>query len=103
MGLLDQVFSAARLAAPPPPLVECESFNGIVAVVAKTNMLTLLARRLLDMPIARQLLQEIPVAERLPSATHGVFTRADAPLTPAAAAMVKAVSSVARGLAGRSR
>jgi DNA-binding transcriptional LysR family regulator len=99
VGLLDQVFASARLAAPPQPLIACESFNGIVAVVAKTNMLTLIARRLLDMPIARELLQEIAVAERLPALTHGVFTRSDAPLTPAAAAMVKAVNSVARGLA----
>jgi len=100
-GLLEQAFSSAGLAAPPPPMIECESFNGIVAVVARTDMLTLMAHRLLATPNSRDLLQEIPVAERLPSATHGIFARADAPLTRTAAAMAKAVSVAARRLARR--
>ncbi|MGH8703703.1 MAG: LysR substrate-binding domain-containing protein [Burkholderiales bacterium] len=95
-GLLEQAFSLAGLPAPPPPMIECESFNGIVAVVARTDMLTLVAHRLLAMPFARDLLQEIPVAEKFPPVTHGIFTNAHAPLTRTAAAMLKAVSAVAR-------
>jgi DNA-binding transcriptional LysR family regulator len=99
IGLLDGAFSSAGLPPPPHPLIECESFSGIVAVVGKTDMLTFVARRLLDMPIARDVLQVIPVRERLPAVTHGVFTRSDTPLTPAAAAMAKAVTVAARRLA----
>jgi len=102
VGLLDRLFSSAQLRVPAQPLVECDSFAGVVAVVAKTDMLTLLARRLLDTPIAREQLREIRVVERLPSVTHGLFIRSDTPLTRSAAAMVKAVSSVGRSLA-RSR
>ena len=98
-SVLDQAFSSVGLPPPPPPLVQCESFNGMLAVLAGTDMLTLMARRLLAHSIAREVLQEIPVTERLPQITHGIFTRADAPLTPAAGAMAKSMAAVARGLA----
>lgn len=100
-GVLDQVFSAAHLPAPPVSAIECESLNGIVALLARTDMLSITSRRLLAMPLARDVLQEIPVAERLPSVTQGMFTRADAPLTRVAAAMARAVTVVARRLASR--
>jgi len=45
------------------------------------------------------LLQPIAVAEPMPSYTVGMYTRIDPPLTSAAAAMVKAVTLVARNLA----
>jgi DNA-binding transcriptional LysR family regulator len=101
-GVLEQAFSSAGLAPPSSPLVQCESYNGIVSLLASTDMLTLTSRRMLAHPFARDLLQEIPVTERLPPVTHGMFTRADAPLTPVAAATGKAIASVARGLARRS-
>ena len=100
-GVLDQVFAAAGLPAPSTPMVECETFNGIVAVLAKTDMLALLTDTLLTMPVARDLIQEIPVSERLPTPTHGICTRADAPPTRIAAAMAKIVGTIARGIAGR--
>lgn len=81
--------------------VQCESFNGMVGLVARTDMLAILSRRMLTHPLARDLLQEIPVSERMPSITHGIYSRADAPPTPAAAAMAKAITAVARGLARR--
>jgi len=99
-GLVDQAFSSAGLPA-PPSVIECESFNGIVALLARADMLTLTTRRLLATPFARDLLQEIPLAERMPSITHGIFTRADARLTKVAAAMAKAVTLAARRLARR--
>jgi hypothetical protein len=64
-------------------------------------MVALMQRRTLQEPLAREQLAEIPVADPLPSITAGIFTRADAPLTRTAAAMAKAASSVARGLARR--
>jgi LysR family transcriptional regulator of abg operon len=98
-GLLDQMFYSLRLAAPRQPLIECESFNGVVAMVAKTNLVTLLARRLLSMPVARDVLQEIPIADRLPSVTHGILMRSDTPLTATAAELLKAISVVAKRFA----
>jgi LysR family transcriptional regulator, regulator of abg operon len=97
-GPLGQLFESASL--PPPQLaIQCDSYNAVVALLAKTNMLSLMQRRLLREPFARDFLQEIAIAEQPPSVTVGIFTRADAPLTRVAAGMAKAVSAVARGLA----
>jgi hypothetical protein len=43
-------------------------------------------------------LEEIAIAEPAPTLNVGMFTRADAPLTPAAAAMAKAVTAATRAL-----
>jgi LysR family transcriptional regulator, regulator of abg operon len=99
-GLVDQAFSAAGLSA-PRSVIECESFTGIVALLARSDMITLTTRRLLASPFARDDLQEIPIADRLPSITHGIFTRSGAPLTRPAAALAKAVTLAARLLARR--
>jgi hypothetical protein len=69
-----------------------------VALLAGTDMLGLIQRRTLRAP-GRDLLQEIPIAEAMPSVTAGIFTRADTPLTRVAAAMARAATAVARGLA----
>jgi hypothetical protein len=100
-GVVEQVFASAGLPAPRPPMIECESFNGLVAVITRTDMLALLGHRLLGMPLARDLLQEVPVKEALPSFTHGIFMRVDARPTRTAAAMLKVVGAVARRLASR--
>jgi LysR family transcriptional regulator, regulator of abg operon len=97
-GLVDQAFSAGGLPA-PRSVIECESFTGIVALIARSDMITLTTRRLLASPYARDHLQEIPVADHLPSITHGIFTRLGAPLTKPAAALARAVTLVARRLA----
>jgi len=71
----------------------------VVAVLAKTDMLGIISSRLLATPLARELLEPITVAERLPSSTAGIFTRKDTSLTGPAAAMAKAVTAAARRLA----
>ena len=55
-------------------------------------------RRMLKEPFARELLMEIPIVESVPSVTAGIYTRADTPLTRAAAAMARSLTAVARGL-----
>ena len=95
---LDQAFSSAGLPA-PRSMTLCDSFNSIVTLLAQTDMVAPIPRRLLASPFARDALQKIPVAERMPSITHGMIIRADAPLTRVAAAMAKAVIAVARQLA----
>jgi DNA-binding transcriptional LysR family regulator len=91
------MFSSAGLSA-PRQVVQCESYNTVVAMVAKTDMLAIIARLLLAEPFARNVLEEITIAETMPSLNVGMFTRADAPLTAAAAAMAKAVTAATRAL-----
>jgi DNA-binding transcriptional LysR family regulator len=98
-GLVERAFASAGLPPPRPAMIECESFNGVVAVLGKTDVLALLGHRLLKMPLAQDVLQEIHVTEPLPSATHGTFMRVDARPTRFAAGMLKVVSAVARKLA----
>ena len=70
----------------------------MVALLADTDMLAVTSRRVLSMPQAGGALQEVRTAERLAPMTTGLFVRADAPLTPAAAAMAKALVDVGRSL-----
>ena len=98
-GPLERLFAPAGLPT-PQPVVQCESYNAVVALLAKTDMLGIMQRRMLRESFARDFLQEIAIAEPVPSVTAGIFTRADAPLTRVAAAMARAVAVVARQLAG---
>ncbi len=79
-------------------LLECSSYNSVVALLANTDMIAILSRRLLTEPHAREYLQEIKVREKLPSFSVGLFSRADTPLTAAAAAMAKALTATSRRL-----
>jgi LysR family transcriptional regulator, regulator of abg operon len=99
-GPLEQLFAAAGL-PPPEPTIHCESFSTLVALLAGTDALGLMQRRTLGEALARDVLQEIPLARaQIPSVTAGIFVRADTQLTRAASSMAKAASAVARGLAG---
>jgi len=94
----NRAFSSAGL-PPPQPIIQCESYNTVVAVLAKSDMLGIMSRRLLAERFARDVLHEIAVAEPMPSFTVGIFTRTTPPLTRVAAAMAKAVTLAARQLA----
>jgi DNA-binding transcriptional LysR family regulator len=98
---LDLIFSAAGLPG-PHAVIECNSHTAMVTLLAKSDMLGTISRWLLAEPMVRDSLQEIAVAEAMPSLTAGVITRADPPLTPVAAAMARAVTAAARRYA-RSR
>ena len=97
-GPLDRVFSQTGLSA-PQQVVQCESYNTAFALLVKTDMLGFLARQALAESILRDFLQEIPVAEAMPSFVSGMFTRADTPLTQLAGAMASALTVAARTLA----
>ena len=97
---LSRLFSAPGLRA-PRSMTHCDSFHSVFALLAATDMVAAMPRRLLMSPFARGVLQQIPIAERMPSNTQGIVTRADALLTPVASAMAKAVTAVARELARR--
>lgn len=99
-GPLDRTFAAAGLPV-PRQVVQCESYNIVASVVAKTDMLALLSRRLLALPLARESLQEIAIQEHHPHLTVGMFTRIDPPLTQLAVHMAEAVIAETRALSKR--
>ena len=96
-AVIDRVLVAMGLTG-ARELVQCESLNVMVALLADTDMLAVTSRRMLSLPQAGASLLEIKTAERMPPMTTGLFTRADAPLTPAAAAMAKALVEIGREL-----
>jgi len=93
-GPFAQAFSPTGLSV-PKQVIQCESYNTAIRLIAKTDMVGFLARQLLSDPLLRDL-REIPVAEPLPSFAVGMFTRTGTPLTQVAAAMAKAVIAAAR-------
>jgi LysR family transcriptional regulator of abg operon len=79
----------------PRPLVLCESFSGFLRLLETTDMLGIVPRigRVAALPRFRV----FDLQEPLLSLTAGIFTRADSPLTPAAAALLRAlVATTAR-------
>jgi len=96
-GPLDRAFSSAGLPVPAQAIV-CDSYHAALGMLMKSDMLLMISRWTLAGPIARDIAQEIPVAEPLPSSAVGMFTRADSPLTPLAAALARAVIVAARAL-----
>ena len=95
--VIDRVLVTLGLAG-ARQLIQCESLNVMVAMLATTDMLAVTSRRMLSLPQAGIVLQEIRTAERMLPMTTGLFVRADAPLTPAAAAMAKALVEIGREL-----
>lgn len=97
-GPFASAFSPAGLSV-PRQVIQCESYNTAIGLIAKTDMLGFLSRQLLIDSILGDFLQEIPVEEPLPSFSVGMFTRTGTPLTQVAAAMAKAVIATARARA----
>jgi len=97
-GPLDRIFSTAGLPG-PRPVIECDSHTTMVTLLAKTDMLGTISRWFLTEPLVRDSLQEIAVADAMPSLTVGITTRTDPPLTPVAAAMARATITAARPFA----
>jgi len=96
-GPLERAFSSAGMPA-PQQAIQCDSYNSALGLLAKTDMLGIMSRRMLTDSFARDFFQEIAVAESMPSYTAGIFMRADPPLTSLAAAMAKAITAAARAL-----
>jgi DNA-binding transcriptional LysR family regulator len=96
-GMLGKMFGAAGLEL-PAGLVHCESYATALALVAKTDVLGLLAAESVDEPWGRQL-QKIDIEPAVPAPLLGLYTLADAPLTAAASAMAQALTATARRLA----
>jgi LysR family transcriptional regulator, regulator of abg operon len=80
-------------------LMQCESLNVLVALLADSDMLAITSRRILGLAASGKSLQEIPIRERIAPMTTGLFVRAETPLTPPAAAMAKLLVEFGRKLA----
>jgi DNA-binding transcriptional LysR family regulator len=99
-GPFASAFSPAGLAV-PKQVIQCESYNTAIGLIAKSDMIGFLSRQLLADSILGDFLTEVPVVEPLPSFAVGMFTRTGTPLTQVAGAMAKALISVARSRASR--
>jgi LysR family transcriptional regulator of abg operon len=99
-GPFASAFSPAGLSV-PKQVIQCESYNTAIGLIAKSEMVGFLSRQLLADSILGEFLCVVPVTEPLPSFAVGMFTRTGAPLTQVAAAMAKAVIAAARARTGR--
>jgi len=97
-AMLERIFG--QLGAPlPRNIIRCESYAAALALLAKTDALGLVLPQLMTEPYAQKFLRRLDIAEAIPAPVIGLYARADAPLTRAAAAMAQAVTAVARRLA----
>lgn len=97
-GPLGHAFASAGLST-PKKMIRCESYSTTIGLLARSDMLGIESRRMLEKSFAKDYLQAIEVDEPMPSYTAGMFLRVDSPLTKVASAMTKAVTAAARGLA----
>lgn len=96
-GALERTFEAAGL-PPPNALVHCESYATALALIARSDLLGLVLRELTELTLADQFVQGWRLREKISPPTIGIFSRADTPLSPAAAAMVQSLGAAARAL-----
>ena len=97
-AMLERAFQEAGVSM-PTSIVQCESYATALALLAETDTLGLLMPQMLEDGYGRERLRRIGVRETIPAPLIGMFSRADAPLTPAAAAMAHAMMAGARRLA----
>ena len=82
----------------PRQITQCESFSAILTLLAESDRLAVVPHPFLGMPHVSEAIQAVPIAERLPGLTVGLYTRADAPLTKPAAALARLLSDIGRRL-----
>lgn len=97
-GLLEEAFAAAGLGLPSMH-VHCESHATALALIAASDLLGLIPLAdLQTQPTAGGRLERVKIRERLGRPHMGAFVRADAPLSPAAARMLHALTMAARSI-----
>ena len=100
-GALERTFKAHGL-SPPNALVHCESYATALALIARSDLLGLVLRNLLEAPVTDRFLQRVRIREKVSRPSLGIFARAGTPLSPTAAAMVQSLGAAARAIARRS-
>ena len=94
-AVIEEVFAGLGLPAPQVGLV-CESFLALPGIVAHSDYLTTMPRRLFESNAHHAELCVVPVVEKLPSPTICVLRRHDLPLTPAARELIGWIQHFAR-------
>ncbi len=97
-GMLEKAFASAGLPM-PRAIVQCESYATALALLGSGDNLGLITPRLLTRQVFAYRLQQVRVAEPIPAPLLGLYARADAPPTAAAAALAQAITASARRLA----
>lgn len=95
-AVIDDAFRAAGL-EPPQPVMIFESLLALPEVVANSDLVATLPRRLLGRGHAWDQLCVIPVKDKLPTLNLAVLQRASQALTPAANELLGWIRQVARG------
>lgn len=83
----------------PRPVIQCESHSAFLKLLAGSDMIGVVPRRILSEDSVRGAIREIRVAEVLRGHTVGMFARADTPLPRLAQAMAKALTRAGRRVA----
>jgi LysR family transcriptional regulator, regulator of abg operon len=96
-AVVDQVLNGIGLRG-AHQLMQCESLNVLVTLLAQSNMLAVASSRILGLAAAGGALRQIAVAERIPPMTTGLFVVAETPLTRPAAAMARLLVEIGRAL-----
>ena len=94
-AVLDEAFRAAGL-TPPEPAIIFESLLALPDLVANTDLLATLPRRLLGRGQAWDQLCVVPVTDKLPSLHLTILRRASQALTPAASELLGWIRQAAR-------
>ncbi|MES2414731.1 MAG: LysR substrate-binding domain-containing protein [Pseudomonadota bacterium] len=95
---LDQAFTSNGF-APPMANVQCESLIGLLALLARTDMLALLPHQWVETPITKGVLSEIVVREKISALPICLIKREGLPLTPAAESMADCLRAEAASYA----
>lgn len=93
-GVLEQMFAADGLPH-PQDYVHCESGLLMVSLLATSDLIGVLAPPVVNHPFVRALIAPFSIASEVPPIEIGVYTRADGPPSPAAAAFIRALASTA--------
>lgn len=94
------LFSAfAELGLPRPRVrIQAESFLAAQALVAKTDLVALMPRRMIEDGLMREVLVSVSVPELNAANSIELFFREDTPLTPSALALAEAFRKAARAI-----
>ena len=82
--------------APPVPLIECESFSTLLALMPVTDLIGVLPRGFFERYGPRYDLVELPIEAALPKVRVQIISRREVPFTPAAQILADAFAEEAR-------
>ena len=82
--------------APPVPMIECESFSTLLALMPVTDLVGILPRGFFERYGPRYDLVELPIEAALPKVRVQIISRREVPFTPAAQILADAFAEEAR-------